>query len=313
MSKVPPTLSSAHTIDPAELAELAHHHTAERGPCIIGADHTTATLDLCFSEIPERFEHPGDALLGFCAPDAWFAVGLSVPIRARRLDPGETAAHSPSTDPGPGPGPGDLTAAAGDLITGASRLTVIVQRDGTTTSLFDGPEMSARVVADPPEGWVPDLLRRSLGLPTAPPTESLAEFVESAWLDAVAGEVFANLASRSDWPRLALLHPLHPLGSALPGPLLAIETQALEMESSWARMRRLWAGSPPGQGPRGRCSNDSGLDSWFDDGSFARWISRTVPHPTELLDVILALVSTDVGSEITDALVSVTSTDHNLG
>lgn len=304
MSHVPPTLGSAREIHPSELAELAHNATAGRGPCIVGADHSGEILDLCLSEIPERFEHPGDSLLGFVAPDAWIAVGLSVPIRARRSGPADPAAQGPTVAADP------ASVDTALLTTEASRLTVMVQRDGVTTSIFDGPAMAPVLVAEPPEGWVPDLLRRSLGLPTAPPSESLASFVEASWLDAVAAEVFANVASGSDWATLAVLHPLHPPVPAMPGPLLAVETQALELESSWSRMRRLWAGSGPGKPARGRCSNDSGLDAWFDDGSFARWISRTVPEPAELLAVILTLVSADVGSEIVDALVSVTPPDQ---
>lgn len=324
MSRVPPTLGSEGAIHPADLVELAHHHTAGRGACIIGAADSADTLDICVSEVPERFEHPGDALLGFLAPSTWFAVGLSVPIRARRLAPDETDGRDPDS------GAERHRDHTQDQLTGASRLTVMVHRDGTITSLFDGPDMSPMLVAEPPEGWVPDLLRRTLGLPTASPDESLAGFVETAWLDAIASEVFLHPSSTLDWSSLAVLHPLHPLGPPLHGPLLAVETQALELESSWARMRRIWAGSAAGRSPRGRCSTGTdprppgqlpspaaggctvGLDSWFDDGSFARWISRTLPPADHLLDVILTLLPHEVGSELVDALVSVTPTDLHL-
>ena len=324
MSRVPPTLGSDGGIHPADLVELAHHHTAGRSACITGAAHRADTLDICVSEVPERFEHPGDALLGFLAPPTWFAVGLSVPIRARPLDPDEIDDNDPDS------GAECRRIDAQDQLTGASRLTVMIQRDGTISSLFDGPDMSPMLVAEPPEGWVPDLLRRTLGLPTASPDESLAGFVEAAWLDAIASEVFLDPTCMSDWSRLAVLHPLHPVGPPLHGPLLAVETQALELESSWARMRRIWAGSAAGRPPRGRCSTGAGprspgqqphssaggtavgLDSWFDDGSFARWISRTSPPADELLDVILLLVPDEVGSELVDALVSVTPTDRHL-
>lgn len=309
MPRANPTFRSRHSISSADLVELAHHQTVGHGACIIGVDRCHPTVELCVSTVPERFSHPGDALLGLLAPRSWSAIGLSVPIRARRLDPDELDHMPVEEHPDPSAEP--------DGLTEASRLTVLVHRDGQTTSLFDGPDMSPLVVDEPPEGWVPDLLRRALGLPTAPPVESLAGFVEAAWLDAVAAEVFVDIEARSDWSHLARLHPLHPVGPALPGPLLAVESQALELESNWGRMRRLWAtsmadhGSEPDADAVGAAPGSTiELDRWFDDGSFARWISRTVPPSTEILDVVLMLVSPDVGSELVDALVTVSPTVH---
>ncbi|HEX7132400.1 MAG TPA: hypothetical protein VF228_07485, partial [Iamia sp.] len=104
-----------------------------------------AEIGLC--ALPEGV-HPREALLGHVVPPAWAASGVIAPARARSLDrPGDSGT--------------------------ATTVVMLVGRDGHVTSHavgIDGVEAGGEA----PVGRIPDLLRRTLGLPTAPPTASAA-------------------------------------------------------------------------------------------------------------------------------------------
>ena len=162
------------------------------------------------------------------------------------------------------------------------------------------------MLTEPPEGWVPDALARALGRPTPPPTDRLARWVETAWLDGIAAIVLAAPGRICSWSEVARLHPLAPPGPALPGALLAVEAAAIDLESSWARMRRL-SGSSPVPTPTARPPGGTPIpmDRWFDDGSFSRWVQRYQPPAEEVLPAILDALPTDLGAELLDALITV--------
>lgn len=172
----------------------------------------------------------------------------------------------------------------------------ILEREGDTIEVLDSP----------PEGWVADALARSLGRSTPPPTDRLARWVETAWLDAIATKALAAPGRIRSWPQVALLHPLAPPGRALPGALLAVVAEAIDLESSWGRIRHLWAARPspaPTAGPPGGPTIP--IEQWFDDGSFSRWVQRYQPPAVALLPAILDSLPSDVGAELVDALVTV--------
>lgn len=242
--------------------------------------------------VPAAAPHPADPLVGFLAPAPWEAIGLVSTGRlvdlAGGADPPRRLAEGPARE--------------------RSRVvvTVVADRSGGFASVVDRPSSDLQLLEDPPEGWVADVLARALGRSTPPPTDRLSRVVEGHWLDAIARLVLHQPGQVRTWTRLARLHPLAPEGPACPGTVLAERSEALDLESSWARMRRFFADRPPPDAPAhppgGR---QVPLSQWFDDGSFSRWIQRNLPPLDSLLAAVLDAVPATVGAELVDALVAV--------
>lgn len=277
----------------ASLTELLHDATAgATGPLLATVDCRADDVVLGTWAIPAEVRHPADPLVGFLAPAAWDAVGLVATGRVRPLRPadrvGSTAAD-PDVEPiGPGP----------------VRSTVLAHRDGGVCSVLEMAGRPPEVLERAPEGWVADVLARALGRATPPPAESLAGWAEAAWLHEVATIALAKPGGIRSWGRVARLHPLHPPGAALPGALLAVEAQAIDLQSSWTRMRLL-SGIAPTVTVRPPGGLPTTLADWFDDGSFSRWVVRDLPPAAELLPAVLDALPADVACELLDALVSV--------
>jgi hypothetical protein len=202
--------------------------------------------------------------------------------------------------------------------TGSQRIraTVVLNRCDHAASVLDLPNGDRQVLSDRPAGWAADVLARALRLPTPPPAESLAAWVEAVWLDRIAAVVLSRPGEVRSWRRLAHLHPLSPSGPALPGALLAVETQALDLQSSWSRMRHLWSSGPSADNddddtqpsvsaPPAPGGTVVPLPEWFDDGSFSRWVQRNLPPADLVLPAVLDAVPVDSGAELIDGLVSV--------
>lgn len=263
------------------LAEAVHDASAPLGSSMVVSidlgDH-----DVAFGTwvVPPGLDHPADPLVGFLAPASWDAIGL---VCSGRLVPQEGERERPRVV-----------------------LTVVADRTGGFTSVLTRDGADREVLHEAPEGWVADVLARTLGRPTPPPTVRLSRLVEAHWLDAVAGLVLHQTGTAPTWPRLARLHPLAGRGPAVPGPVLAERSEALDLESSWARMRRFSADrSVPSAPPRPPGGRDVPLHRWFDDGSFSRWSQRRLPPPEPLLAAVLAALPAELGAELVDALVSV--------
>jgi hypothetical protein len=245
--------------------------------------------------VPDQVAHPADPLVGFLAPEDWTAIGLVTRGRAWADDP-----EGAGTGGRAHIGPVVLT----DAVATPVRITSLFGRDGSAASLLTRADEPVQVIDDAPEGWVADVMARVLGRPTPPPGSSLSTWVEASWLDRIADLVLDAPGRVRRWNALARLHPLAAPGSALPGVLLAVEARALDLESSWARMRRLWIGGPPvepGLAPPGGRPID--LSDWFDDGSFSRWVTRNLVPGADLLPAILDALPDAVGQELLEALV----------
>lgn len=275
-----PSLRAAPAPSLTSLAEFLHRTAPGRAGSFVAAVHPQAhELALTTWPIPPRAHHPAEALIGFRAPPSWQAIGLISTGRRRALPGGEST---------------------------PVRVTVLTDRLGHTASVLEGAGEALEVISETPEGWVSDALGRALGRPTPPPTDRLARWVEAAWLDAIATVVLAAPGGVRSWSHLAHLHPLHPPGRALPGALLAVEAEAIDLESSWARIRHLWSHHPdPSSTVHPPGGQTVALAAWFDDGSFSRWVQRFLPPAEELLPAVLDGVSADLAAQLLDALITI--------
>jgi hypothetical protein len=263
-----------------QVAELLHEGSAAwPGSLVVTVAPAPADIAIGTWPVPDHVAHPADPLVGFLAPDGWTALGLVTRGRAWSRD---------LADAEPVP----------------VRITSLFGRDGTATSLLTRAEDAVEVLDEAPAGWVADVLARALALPTPPPETALSTWVEAAWLDRIAELVLDSPGHVRRWDALARLHPLAAPGAVLPGVLLAVESRALDLESSWTRMRRLWCGGPPvtpDLAPPGGRPID--LPDWFDDGSFSRWVTRNLVPGEDLLPAVLDALPETVGQELLEALV----------
>lgn len=153
-------------------------------------------------------------------------------------------------------------------------------------------------------GPVVDALHRTLGLPTTPPTRGTAAWTETRWLDAVAQVALARPGSAT-WAEVARLHPLSG-GRVLEAETLAVATLTADQRTSWTDLRHRLAddittGRRPPEGTTIRAS------SWFDDGSFARWVQRELPDFDDLADAVLSTLPDDVAATVARALTTGTT------
>ncbi len=293
MSRSPhsPTVASLR-----QLAEVLHEGTAGwPGSLLVTVAPAEADVAIGTWPVPTEVDHPADPLVGFLAPEEWVALGLVTRGKAWVDDPAGAG-----TGARVHAGPLVLT----DAVASPVRITSLFGRDGTATSVLTRADEPVEVIDEAPAGWVADVVTRALGRPTPPPESALSTWVEAAWLDRIADLVLDSPGRVRRWDALARLHPLAPPGAALAGVLLAVETRALDLESSWARMRRLWRGAAPvGPGLRPPGGRPIALPDWFDDGSFSRWITRHLVPGEDLLPAILDAVPGSVGSELLESLV----------
>lgn len=214
--------------------------------------------------------HPADALIGTVAPDGWEALGMSQLGWARHFT--ELGSRR------------------------RVRVTTLVSRTGEqVTSLHD--ELGhAEDLPGVSEGRVADVLRRCLGLPTPPPgLLPTAAFAAGLWFHAVAAAAADGGPEPMRWDRAATLHPAGlPAGAGSADAVAAcrrlVGTASWE-DLRWQTVEGSWA--VPGVSPA--------LASWFDAGSFARWVApdpvvvgNLTPHlergaQKRLLDVLVSL------------------------
>lgn len=205
-------------------------------------------------------DHPGDELLGFRAPDDWHtfilvASGTDHSRSGRRV----RLAHGTTRG-------GRSATLVRDLAT--DELTTIDRGAG---------------------GQLADVLCRVIGAPTPPPTVRIDDLVHLLWLDQLLAKVVADPSAHHGWREGAALHPAHP-HSAHPHSAAQITPKALRKAArlfardlSWAALRRGRIG--------GYFDVPDDLATWFDDGSYSRWVLRQLP-PGDILLADLASVLT---------------------
>jgi hypothetical protein len=233
--------------------------------------------------------HPLEGLLGLVAPPEWLAVGVVATGRATRLDE---------------PGAGQRFPVCSVHLVGRTGCWAAAWRP-----LGDGAGAAGSASGDggpaaPPAGRLDDALRRSLGLPTAPPPGSTHLLWATEWLDAVVEAA----ADRGDRVRLSAagVIGLHPAVDALeldPATLELADVIAagdrLAAWRGWAELREACA-----QGTWSHPLVEPEAASWLDDGAFARLALSGWPDLTDLRDAVGLLLTPEAAATVDEALAS---------
>ncbi len=215
------------------------------------------------ASLERRLTCPED-LFGFVAPHSWRGVAVMLPGTARRES--------------------DL-----DAPLPATIAFVSDRSGGTEIAIAFGDRVAVATTHD--EGFVVDVVRRVLGLPTSADVESPTSLVVAVWLQTLL-DLAADPATASSlrtWRSVLAVHPAWLIaGDALPLPTdigtldpdeLADLTATLGRTLSWERLRSFAADRTievPGLTP--------GDASWMDWPFFARWTLDVHRSATELLD-----------------------------
>ncbi|QYG94098.1 hypothetical protein HC251_17735 [Iamia sp. SCSIO 61187] len=275
-----PTCSTPRPLPPALVDELARQiagaHVDAAHASLVRLRPGADGVEVGLCALPDGV-HPADALVGQVVPAPWTASGVVAPARARSLD-------------GPDEG-GTRTVVA-----------MLVTRDGHLTSHavdLDGADLAGLAAGgEAPVGRLPDLLRRTLGLPTTPPRVPAAEWWRVCWLDAVVTAA-AGAGGTVDAD--------HPLTSTLPSPLVRalVDDPTLCAVEGWGRIRALAAAPEPPSDPAAAAVRrsvapfvDPPAAAWMDDGCFARWLLAALPSVDELLALADDLVPADVAAQL---------------
>jgi hypothetical protein len=228
--------------------------------------------------------HPLDLLMGFAAPPTWHAIGVASGAWAMALD-----------------GRGDRRPSA-EVARRHVHLVALVDRAGTSVTLLreHGAEPTVECREGRPSasfGLIDDALRRSLGLPTAPPPRTTHELWALLWLDRIAQLAVAGRLERAPWDLVAQLHPLfdalRETGEAAvigwardhlvrAGDLLAIERP-------WG-----WFLGPARDGATTTAGMTAEMANWMDDGMYARHLLAGMPPMEPVLRDLGALLPDQV-------------------
>lgn len=267
--------------------------TTERGwgqpPLLLRVEgdlDTGCDLDLGVKELDG---HPAQALLGFSAPMAWTALGVSAEGWAT---PCADVPHGYRAE-----------APAGASTRERVRSLVLLGHRGDPVGWLHWKD--GRRHAEPPtEGLLVDCLRRALGRPTPPPAASTDVLFATMWLE--------NLLERSrpqrkrhggrslEWEEAAALHPaVQMLAATGQGALdddLVDTARALGRVCDWAMVRH--------QAIRGwKAGLDASLAVWMDAGMVSRWLLDCRPGLTELLGHLESTCSRSLARQVRQTLV----------
>jgi hypothetical protein len=180
--------------------------------------------------------------------------------------------------------PATLSGSIDTSIVSADQTVVhIVHRSGNALTALSQLE-SVRTfgpTTEPQHGRVPDACRRILGLATAPPTDSMTDFVIAAWLEVISRVALQHPGIT--WSDIVALHPAcNSIDEAATPTAIAQATQALGHSLDWERFRRVI--TAVGGFPFG----DSGKKTaaWMDTGMFSRWAMDSLPSRSDAFDLL---------------------------
>lgn len=210
-------------------------------------------------EVEDRVVAHPEGLLGHLVGTGWEGAAVVGTGRLRRLD----EAHEPPAALVPG--------FAGGLV-----LACVVSRRGRVGWRMRLPD-GAFYDRVPEEGFMLDVLRRSLGLATPPPPASPSVLELAAWCGAIAAASRAA-GRRLDWEECLALHP----AMSDEAPLPAAEAEAflcsVAFTLDWESLRRFVA-----SGAEADFAPPARVAEWMDSGMFARWMLDGVPPLESLL------------------------------
>lgn len=269
MSPCPSRRSPARFAHRERLGALAHLLATGDATAVGEAARPDAVLAVGVSDAPadprggclhlrELVADPVDALVGFLAPTEWWAFGVVAPVSLHALD-----------DDG----------ARGEQRPGR-RLALLVSRHGATRAVASGPlgvELAVGRDAAAPEGRIPDVCRRALGLATTPPTVGTGALFVTRWLDDAVERAIAGDEGHA-----------HDLRG---GDRLATLAADFERRWSWGRLRRACAAGETAV--RGMSADEA---AWWDEGGFSRRAFESYLAPAAMLD-LLAEVRTGAGTD----------------
>jgi hypothetical protein len=238
---------------------------------------------------PDTVELDGDisALMGWTAPSTCLAVAIVASGQARRLGPddahGLVGADPLGGHPMPArPGSADPDARRGDLA-GPVRVVCIVDRWGRMASRTHVGDEA--MITDPAEGGrLLDALRRTFGLPTAPPAVPSGQLVDRMWLGAVAAAAREGEVALT-WEQVRRLHPavevLRTAGLPITDQTIGAAMRVAPKAWTWDRIRTQAA-----EGSWGDQLMPPRLADWMDEGMFSRWVLDDTRTTDELFGVV---------------------------
>lgn len=235
----------------AALAAAVSH--PDLAPQAVGAVFCGDQVELHVKELGPA--HPVDQLLGFRAPDAWDAFGVTVtgrtvPYPADGGDGGPLPDHRPLL------------------------VTFLAGRDGGAAALLVPDDHEPMLIDEPrgsdAQGAIADLCWRVLGRPTAPPQVTVAQFWAAWWLDRIVSLAAADPSWSPSWETLQLLHPA---------------ADASTGDDAWARLR-----TDPDRAHLLPPGLPGDVLDWMDDGILSRWALAQLPDPAPLLDAVAELL-----------------------
>jgi hypothetical protein len=208
--------------------------------------------------VTRQLSYP-NGLLGRVVPIRWTGVAVVATGRFRLLD----EAHEPPAAMIPG-------------FAGGLALACVLSRRGVIgwrLTLPDGSYLDPV----PEEGFMMDVLRRSLALDTPPPPESTVGLQLAAWMCAIPG-VAAEEARKLGWEEALRLHPALVDGPHLDSAEAETIVGAGDRQADWDIMRRLAAA-----GLDAEIMPPPDLATWMDAGMFARWVLGRLPTVNDML------------------------------
>ncbi len=276
------------------LDDLARHlalsHLDADHATLVRARPDTTGVDLALCALPPG-THPADALVGHTVPRRWAASGVVAAGRARHLDRPD--------DPGAPVSVAVLVGRDGHvahhMAPGPDRDDAGPARRGSSDAAPDvRPGAPLPDLDEAPLGRLPDLLHRTLGLPTDPPTGPAAVWWRALWLDAVVAAAATDPRRTPD--------PATPLTDVLPPDLVEalVADPVLCGPDGWARLHDLASRAAPSGDPGEAAVRravapyaDPTMAAWMDVGCFARWLCAALPAIDDLLHLAAALVPSE--------------------
>jgi hypothetical protein len=222
-------------------------------------------LAVGFWDLPDGAGHRSDPLVGFRAPPGWAGAGL---------------------------------------VTSGPMVTVMLRtRGGQVVSFIGEAGHPGPPILERPEGVVPDVLARVLGVATPAPRCTTATFVDLTWLERVVTARRPRPGRPRSWRWLADHHPLRGTGPTPSPSELADRTRRYGEDRTWQSFLERHRATPlPAAvwGPPG--GEVLVLSEWFDEGSISRWVLRHLPPPDLLLGELLNSLSASLAHAVLDAL-----------